>query len=245
MKAKLFLPGMLLTGILSANLNAIPLSGMFNIGGIITVTQAGLITWTTQDPPITADKTPISGGNGSFTTLNGTNATIRDLNKITEPVGGAGFAPQLFISFDSGPTLPTLNINNIFQGFFGPAGCLAPTPAAGQTCTPDPPVTSSLSPFNFTNGSGTNGPQAGVQFSFSGVTSDGLSTFNANFTSQFNVPFQTVLSQLGSQGFVSNTYSGTVTVTPLTTTPEPGSTVLMSIGLGLVLVSLQLRRRRI
>jgi hypothetical protein len=209
------------------------------------VTQTGTISWTTQDPPILADKTPISGATGSFTTLNGTNATIRDLNKVQEPVGGSGFPAQLFISFDAGPLLPTLNINNIFDGFYGPGGCLATPPAPGQTCTPDPPITPSLSPFNFVNNPGTNGPQATVSFAFSGVTSDGLSTFNANFTSQFNVPFQTVLSQLGSQGFVSNTYSGTVTVTPLTTTPEPGSTVLMSIGLGLVLVSLQLRRRRI
>ncbi len=139
--------------------------------------------------------------------------------------------------------LPGLDINFIFQGIFGTAGCANP-PAVGQTCTPNPPVTPGISPFNFTNISGTNGPQATASFAFSGVSSDGLSLWNGNFTSQFSVPLQQVLSQLGTVGFVTNTYSATITVTPAPTVPEPGPLALMSIGLALMIVSFQVRRRR-
>jgi hypothetical protein len=246
MRVKLLMPGLLLTGVLSANLSALPLSGVFNIAGSITVNANSSITWNSVDSPFPADKATIGPGpTGSFSGLGGSALTIKDLTNPPDVVGSPGFTATPFMSFDTAPLLSGLNINFIFPGFYNASGCTASPAAQNQSCTPNPPITASTSPFNFVNNPGSLGPQATATFVFSGITADGLSAWSANFTSQFNVPFQTVLAQLGTQGFVSNTYSATVTVVPLTTTPEPGSPALMSIGLGLVVLSLQLRRRKV
>lgn len=244
MRVTSLLPAILLTGILSANLSALPLSGVFSIGGTINVTTTQ-ITWNGLDSPFIPDQSKIggSGNTGSFAGLNGTTVTIMNLTNATEPVGT--FAPaQPFMSFDAAPLMSNLNISTIFAGLYTAGGCTASPAAVGQTCTPNPPITPSASPFSFVNNPGAFGPQATATFAFSGVTADGLSTWTANFTSQFNIPFQQVLANLAANGSVSDTYSATVTVVPNVTTPEPGTPALMSIGLGLVVLSLQLRRRK-
>lgn len=69
-----------------------------------------------------------------------------------------------------------------------------------------------------------------------GVTSGNhgaQSVWAANLRAGFpdGVPYQTVFSELASQGYVSNTYSGTVT---LSNTPEPGTMMFLMTGIGLI-----------
>jgi len=238
---KSLLSGAMLAGLCSVTLSASPIFGTFNIAGTITVTQ-NTITWKLNDSPFPPDKARIGpGATGSFVGLDGTVATIDDLNRITEPVG-ATFPPQPFMAFDADPLLPTLNISFIFKGIYPTTDCTA-APAVGQTCTPGPPD----SPFNFVNNPppAPDGPQATATFVFTGPTSDGLSRWTGNFTSQFFVPFQDVVAAFapGGSGSVTNTFSATIFVTPNAEVPEPGPGVLAACGLGLVLLSAGLRRR--
>jgi hypothetical protein len=229
--------GMLLaaafTGLTVASLSADTISGSFNIDGTIIVTQ-NTIDWQTTSGGILQKATIGSGATGSFAGLDGTTITIEDLDRTTEPVGST-FGPDLFVSFDARPSLAPLNINMIFNGLYTAAGCLAAPPQPGQSCTPGPPITPSSSPFNFVNNPPAPG-QATATFAFSGVEGTS-STWNGNFTSQFGVPFQTVLSDFQGNGSVSNTYSATFTVTSTTPVPETSSLSLLGLGLALVMLS--------
>ena len=236
-----FILGAALLGLSTFSLSAAPIFGSFNIAGTVAVT-ASTIKWTNNNAPFTADTATIGPGpTGSFAGLGGTTVTIADLNSGTEPVN-TPFPDQPFITFLSAPALGALDINFIFKGIYSSALCATLPATVGQTCTPGPPD----SPFNFVNNPppAPAGPQATATFVFTGETPDHLSTVRMNFTSQFDVPFQTVLAAFapGGSGVVTNTYSATITVTPAV--PEPGPMVLTACGLGLVLFSAALRRRR-
>jgi PEP-CTERM motif len=61
-----------------------------------------------------------------------------------------------------------------------------------------------------------------------------------NFNSQFpGIPYQTVLSDLATNGYVSNTFSATITLM----VPEPGTMVFMLMGSALIGIAALLRRR--
>ncbi len=237
-KVLVLLLGAVLT---TTTLSASPIFGTFNIAGTIIVT-ATTIKWQSNDSPFPADLARIGpGATGSFAGLDGTLVTINDLSSGVEPVA-VSFPDQPFISFNAAPLLPTLDINFIFKGIYSNAACATLPAVVGQTCTPFPPV----SPFNFVNNppGAPFGPQATATFAFSGQTNDGgLSQWFGNFTSQFSVPYQTVLAAFGpgGSGEVRNTFSATITVQP--TVPEPGPMTLTGCGLGLVIFSAALRRR--
>jgi hypothetical protein len=238
-----WMKGVILIGVVSSSLSAAPIFGTFNIAGTITVTSTGMITWRLNDAPFPPDQSRIGpGATGSFAGLDGTIVTINNLNQATEPVG-ATFPAQPFIAFNAAPTLPTLDINFIYQGIYPSTNCGTLPATVGQTCT----VSTPTSPFNFVNNPppAPLGPQATATFAFSGVTSDQQSVWFGNFTSQFDVPFQQVLAGLapGGPGFVSNTFSATITVTPNSGVPEPGPGTLTACGLGLVVFSAALRHR--
>src|SRR4051794_17792721 len=109
--------GAMLAGVCSASLSASPIFGTFNIAGTVDVTLT-TITWRLNDPPFPTEKTRIGpGATGSFTGLDGAIATEKNLNSVPEPVG-VTFPAQTFIAFDTAPSLPTLDINFIYQGIY-------------------------------------------------------------------------------------------------------------------------------
>src|SRR5262245_38903698 len=177
---------------------AAPITGVFNISGAVTFTTT-TTSWTANFPPFTSQKAEIGPGpTDSFAALAGTTVTIHNLNSAIEPTG-VTFPAQPFLSFDAAPAFPTLNIDFIFAGIYPPAGCASSPPAVGQTCT-----SASLPFVSFVNNppGPPTGPQSTATFVFSGVTSDGLESWQGNFTSQFTLPYQTVLNQLGSTGSI-------------------------------------------
>lgn len=235
MRTKLLTCAALLFLGLAQCVSAAAISGTFDMSGIITVTTT-TIDWNSDVSPNTAQFFTLSGGSGSFATANGQTA-IDDLNISIELVGST-FTAQPFITFTQDPTLPGLEISFIFEGSGGSAGC-SEAPAVNETCTlPNP----GGSPFTFTDDTGST---SDAKFTFSGVTSDGLSDWTAIFTSQFDEPYQTVLAAFGQggSGSVSNSYSATTDVNVIVTSiPEPSAVILM--GFGLTAIGLLSRRRR-
>lgn len=225
--------GAILSGLVSG-LSAAALSGTFDMSGTITVTST-TISWTSDVSPFASQMFSLTAGTGSFSTEDGQDG-VANLNIASEPVGTT-FANTPFITFDVVPESALL-LNRLNAGIDGTAGCTASPAAAGQVCTPPNP---GGSPFNFQNLSAT---QSTASFIFSGVTADGLSTWSATFTSQFNnMSFQQVLASLAASGSVSNSYSANVTVTPIpVTTPEPTPAFMLACGLGLLAVSFGTKR---
>jgi hypothetical protein len=142
----------LLAGLTAVDLSASPISGVFSIGGNITVTE-DTIDWSNTNFPFTPQQANIGlNVTDSFSSLAGTTVTLAGMNSTIQPVG-SDFGPDFFISFNADPTLPSLFTNFIFPGIFPSAGCTATAAAVGQICTPGPPLTPpSGSPFSFING---------------------------------------------------------------------------------------------
>ena len=205
--------------------------GTFNIDGTLTLSGTGLapqITFQSSSAPFTANKSTIgaTGLTGSFAGLGGTAVTIMPVTNPPAVTGGAGFAPQSFLSFDAAPALGTLPLNFIFAGINSAASCGA-APAVGQVCSP------ANTPFNFQN---TPGGGSSLVFVFSGISNPAGSTWTGTFSSQFRVPYQNVLATLANGGTVTSTYSASFNVIP-----EPTSLALVLGGLG-ILVSVSRRR---
>jgi hypothetical protein len=213
-----------------------PITGSFNMSGTVTVT-ASTIDWNSDVSPFTSQMFSLSSGAGSFSGVNGQN-TIENLSIVSEPVG-TSFPGVTFISFGASG-LPALLLTEIYSGTGGTAGCSA-APAINETCTiANPPFGS---PFTFTDDPPPSALQSDAKFVFSGVTADGTADWTAIFTSQFSQSYQTVLAAFapGGSGTVTNSYSGTVTFTPVpSSVPEPGT--IMLTGLGFVGLALALRK---
>ncbi len=214
---------------------AAPISGTFQMNGIVTATPTAFNWAGVSGSP--ADVFTLSLGTGAYATEDGTN-TIHDLNNSTEPVGSV-FPPQDFIDFTVAPGVPALLINFVAMGNGGAAGCGVPangtTPP--QTCTPAIP---GGSPITFQNNS-VNGTVTGssATWTFSGITNGGQSVWNGIFTSQFvGQSYQQVLASFGTTGSVTASYSANITVSAV---PEPAT--LMLIGLGLLLMLPVCRRK--
>ncbi len=215
--------------------SATPISGTFIMSGTFNVTGTGAssfstITWNSDlAPSFTASMFSLTAS-AIGTDENGQNG-IATLNNPPAVVGGTGFTATPFITFLAVSGLPALDINFINAGTGGTAGCSAPA-AVNETCT------FAGSMFTFTDDPGNTSE---ASFVLSGVTSDGLSTWNGVFTSQFNVTYQTLLTGSGPTQTLSNSYSGTVTLAALTATPEPATWLLAALGLSVVVA---LRKHR-
>jgi len=242
---------LLVSGLATASYAGVITNGTFNIAGEIYVTGAGGVTtpagvcpagiqcifWQDTSSPAINNKVDISAGglpSGDIPAAIAGNdaANIQNLNNPPEIVGSPGFAPLLFLSFNNGGVTTQLLINRIAAGIDGAAGCSSSPPAGGQVCTPPGSL------FNLQNLSATSST---VGWGLSGITNDNpIVQWNGTFTSQFNtIPFQTVLANLQTNGFVQNTFSASIS---LTTVPEPDTTILM--GVGLLMVGLVFRRWR-
>jgi hypothetical protein len=226
------------------------LNGTFNLAGTFSVTGFSLIHWQSNDSPPMANEATVgtTGLTGSFASLapGGENVTINDLINPPEIVDSAGFSPEPFVTFTTMPTWATLLIDFIPEApVLDPSGnCPSGAPKVGQTCT------LSGSPFNLTNISGTVTHPIGTQVGFvlDGVTSDGKSDWTANYTAQFNVPYQTLLGVLFPSsgpppGTVTNTFSATFTLAPAPSVPESSTGGYMVIGSLALFLGLYLRRR--
>ena len=262
MRLRITLAAILFAGLVQASFAGIVTNGSFAISGTVYVTditgrvtpagtcaagsqcifwQSGATT-TLLRADISTSGLPSGSGVGLIpTSIAGNDAAI--LTNLSNPpnlVDGVGFTDQTFLTFNpaTGSGITTaLMLNFIAAGIYSPAACSAnPALAAvGQVCT----LPGSL--FNFVNNPGL---QATATWVFDGVTSGNPNPqeiWTGNLSSQFSFPFQTVLANLSANGYVSNTYSGTITLGP-NPAPEPGS--LIMIGTGMIGLAVLLRRRR-
>jgi hypothetical protein len=145
-------------------------------------------------------------------------------------VDGGGFAPTQFMTFSNGGVTTILQLNFIPAGINGSAGCTATPPSAGQVCTP------AGSLFNLQN---LTASSSTATWRMTGVTNDSQSSWTGIFASQFNtLPYQAVLAQLAANGFVSNTFSGQITLV----IPEPETYTFLLMGSGMIACAAFLRR---
>jgi len=238
----------LLGGALSANLSAIPISGTFTLVGTVIVTNTGLIEWV-SNTSVASQATISSTGtlSGSFVGLGG--ATV-GINTLTDAPGdqpvNTPFPNFDFINFTTEPTFPELLANFIPLGSGSSSQC-STNPASAlpnQTCTltgsTTPPVPGG-SPFTFLN-TETSVNQMPVcctssaTWNISGVTSDGLATWNGLFNATFVFPYQQVLANFVANGQVSDAYSGVFVVTLNPIVPEPSTFAFMGTGVLLLWV---------
>lgn len=231
-------------------------------GGTCPASATGMacIFWSSTGTLAGNGFTDISGAglpNGDITTAlvtpSGNNAAnIFSLQNPPDVVGGPGIpSAPLFMSFNNGGITTLLDLTFIDLGTDSPAACgnTVALSTSGEQCT----IPGSL--FNFQNtpppspaGTLCNGACGSTAtWVFEGVTSgpgQGNQNWVGNFTSQFQQgkPFEQVFADLSANGFVSNTFSATITLAPAPSVPEPGSLVM--IGTGLIGLAAILRRRR-
>jgi hypothetical protein len=151
----------------------------------------------------------LAGGSGTFAGVTGNLNTIQSLDSTHEPVGvmvsltnWLTFNPP--VTAGHGPM--SLTLTEVFPGSFTSAQC-GLAPAAGQICTPPG------SAFNLVNFSDTT---SSVSFEVTGNAVDSktgdTTPFVGIFSSQFTVPYQTLLAALavnGGTGNYSSSYSAT------------------------------------
>lgn len=246
----------LLIGAVSATLAAGTLSGQFTLVGTVTVTNTGLIEWTSNSN--TADQATISSTStlsGSFAGLGNQTVAIHTLTDGPgdQPVN-TPFANFDFIDFQPADNLPSLWADFIPLGSGPSADCSTNVGAAagGQECTLTAttiPAIPGGSPFTFLNTSNSVNQQtvccsSSASWNISGVTSDGLSSWNGLFNATFPFSYQQVLANFASSGQVQDAYSGVlvVTVQQIQSVPEP--TTLALIGTGMILLCLGSWKRK-
>ena len=165
-------------------------------------------------------------GGGSLSLASFTGDTVLSLNAGTEPIGVTVSLPDWLVFTPANGI--SLTLTEILPGTFSSAACGSAV-AAGQTCTP------TGSAFNLQNNTTTTST---ASFVIIGNAVDGnpadTSPFQAIFSAQFGVPYQSLLAALsanGGTGNYSSSYSVTITTTPSSTTPEPNTLALLGAGL--------------
>jgi hypothetical protein len=208
--------------------SAAPITGTVNISGSVAVGATFIDFQPPVGPPNGSLVVSNSGNTGSFAALNNTTGSILDLNETVETPGLSFPALMGFITFTTAPNI-RLDLTAIDPGTFTQTDCFA-APAAGQTCTPPAFGGGVQNPFNLSNGSATTSA-ASITFRGNAVntTTGETDTFVGIFSTQFTVPYQTLLQEVTSGATVSTSYSATITTT--SAVPEPASLFLLGSGL--------------
>jgi hypothetical protein len=239
----------------TASFASIITSGTFTLSGSIFVTGAGIA------PVVTPAGTCPAGIQCIFFADNAGTANLGDIapfglpsgsppNPIPASIAGAG-AANLFPQFNPPEIPPNITPPVALMSFNNPGGTITtvlmlysfPLGTNGTTGCPPPigvgggPCTVPGSPFNLQD----IGPnQSIVSFTMGGLSADKTASWSGTFTSQFNnMSYEQVLAQLAANGFVSNTFSGQVTLSPI---PEPGSLSFLLLGGGMIASATLLRR---
>ena len=213
-------------GFAALSLSAAPISGTVNISGSVAVGETFIDFQPPVGPPNGAFVVSNTGNTGSFAGLSNTTGLILDLNDAVEPPGQSFPTLKGFVTFAAAPNI-SLDLTEIDPGAFSSANCFA-SPAAGQTCTPAATGNGFASPFNLTNTSATTSTAAITVRGNAVNTATGESSpFIGIFTTQFTVPYQTLLAEV-TTGQVATSYSTTFAAT---TVPEPMTPILLGSGL--------------
>jgi hypothetical protein len=201
--------------------SAAPITGTVNISGSVAVGGTFIDFQPPVGPPSGTFAVSNTGNSGSFAGLSNTAGTILDIATMSGPLTG-------FLTFASAPNI-RLDLTSVDPGSFTSTDCFA-APAAGQTCTPGAPFPQP-NPFNLSNGSASLSV-ASITFHGTAVntTTGETSSFIGVFSSQFTVPYQTLLSDIAAGGSISTSYSASITATS-TTVPEPATMILLGSGL--------------
>ena len=200
-------------------------------GGGVTVTATTII-WT----PATLGGTAgcINSGIGTNITSAAGNLSSGATGNILNLTGGLPVAN--FVTFASTPGLH-FDLTGLGPGS-GNLACGALL--VGQSCS-----AAAGSPFILTLAAGGN---SSVSLAANGIAGDGVtpnSTWSGTFTTQVNMTPAQIQLAIGGGGSISSTYSTTLNLVAGSTTPEPGSSVLLSLGfLTIGLGSLRRKFRR-
>jgi len=194
----------------SASVHASPITGTLQLGGTFTIGQTFLNFCATAGPcPGAPGNWNIpANGTGDLAASYATDPNgglITNLTSAAEPVGtllpGNGV---LFLTFAASGALPVPDIEFYLTQVFAGVGTSAPcaaSPAAGQVCTPTGSSTTLV------NGAGGNSSATiTMQGLARRITTNEFSNLQMVFTSQFNTPYQSVLSTLAASGSVTNTF---------------------------------------
>jgi hypothetical protein len=174
---------------------------------------------------------------GGFAALDGTTGTIQP---ITNPPDAVDVPlDQPLMTFAIAPNI-TITLTELYAGIDGEAGCVDPVATAGQVCTPAPPISTDVSPYNLQNTSATT---SSASFNIVGVEHDSLTDTNIGVVGSFSDPsvdmsYQGILGVIEGGGTFTTPFSAQIS-----TTPEPATLTELMMGFGLVGIGLVYRKK--
>jgi hypothetical protein len=212
------------------------------ITGVLNFTGEAVISSTIATPgsiAFASNTFTVQPSFGGFATLDGTTGTIAN---ITNPPDAVDVPlDQPFITFTIAPDI-TITLTEVLAGIDGESECAA-APAAGEVCTPAPPITTDLSPYNLQDTSTTT---SSASFNIIGFETDSATATSIGVVGSFSDPsvdmsYQAILAEIATPGGSFTTpFSAQISTD---TTPEPSSLLELMMGIGLVGLSFAYRKK--